>query len=158
VERDVASLRTALGEDAFVHASAVGYTAPLNQIVAEALSEAPPQATSRTISQTTSHPDTETRADHRPGAARPRTGREHSGPSTPLTAREREVAALVAERLTNCVIATRLGTSPRTIDTHVGKILAKLGVTSRGEVAAALPAHLEDHDDGPDHAAQPPLA
>jgi predicted ATPase/DNA-binding CsgD family transcriptional regulator len=59
-----------------------------------------------------------------------------------LTAREREVAALVAQGLTNRDIATRLVVSKRTVDAHVEHILAKLGFTSRVQVAtlAALPA------------------
>ncbi|MEV5542790.1 LuxR C-terminal-related transcriptional regulator [Saccharopolyspora shandongensis] len=55
-----------------------------------------------------------------------------------LTDREREVAALVAEELTDTEIARRLFISPRTASTHVSAILRKLGVQRRGEVAAAL--------------------
>lgn len=55
---------------------------------------------------------------------------------TPLTPREREVAALVAQGMSNRVIATTLTVSPRTIDGHVENILAKLGFTSRAQVAA----------------------
>jgi non-specific serine/threonine protein kinase len=53
-----------------------------------------------------------------------------------LTAREREVAALVAEGLTNRDIAGRLVVSKRTVDAHVEHILAKLGFGSRVQVAA----------------------
>ncbi|MFJ8951719.1 ATP-binding protein [Streptomyces sp. NPDC102381] len=54
-----------------------------------------------------------------------------------LTRREREVAALVAQGLTNREIADRLVISKRTADAHVEHILAKLGLSSRREIAAA---------------------
>ena len=51
-----------------------------------------------------------------------------------LTAREREVAALVAQGLTNGEIAERLFLSNHTIKTHINRIFAKTG--SRDRVAA----------------------
>ncbi|MET0729025.1 MAG: LuxR C-terminal-related transcriptional regulator [Acidimicrobiales bacterium] len=59
-----------------------------------------------------------------------------AGGSESLTPREREVAALVAEGLTNAALAERLFISPRTAAVHVSNILAKLGMSSRTEVAA----------------------
>jgi DNA-binding CsgD family transcriptional regulator len=53
-----------------------------------------------------------------------------------LTAREREVAALLAEGLSNAELARRLYISPKTAAVHVSNILAKLGMSSRAEVAA----------------------
>jgi DNA-binding NarL/FixJ family response regulator len=53
-----------------------------------------------------------------------------------LTPREREVAALLAEGLTNAELARRLYISPKTAAVHVSNILAKLGMASRTEVAA----------------------
>ena len=55
-----------------------------------------------------------------------------------LTPREREVAVLLAEGLTNAELARRLYISPRTAAVHVSNILAKLGVSSRTQVAARL--------------------
>ena len=55
--------------------------------------------------------------------------------SSPLTARELEVAALVARGLTNRQIAAELIIGERTADAHVGNILAKLGFTSRAQIA-----------------------
>jgi DNA-binding CsgD family transcriptional regulator len=55
-----------------------------------------------------------------------------------LTPREREVATLIADGLTNAELAKRLYISPRTAAVHVSNILRKLGVTSRTDVAAAL--------------------
>jgi DNA-binding CsgD family transcriptional regulator len=53
-----------------------------------------------------------------------------------LTPREREVVGLLAEGLTNGELASRLFISPKTASVHVSNILAKLGMTSRAEVAA----------------------
>ena len=53
-----------------------------------------------------------------------------------LTRREREVAALLAEGLSNSELARRLYISPRTAAVHVSNILTKLGMASRTEVAA----------------------
>jgi predicted ATPase/DNA-binding NarL/FixJ family response regulator len=53
-----------------------------------------------------------------------------------LTAREREVAALVAKGLTNKDIAARLVVSKRTVDAHIEHILSKLGYGSRVQIAA----------------------
>jgi DNA-binding CsgD family transcriptional regulator len=53
-----------------------------------------------------------------------------------LTARELEVAALLAEGLTNGQVAERLFISPKTAAVHVSNILAKLGLSSRAEIAA----------------------
>jgi pimeloyl-ACP methyl ester carboxylesterase/DNA-binding CsgD family transcriptional regulator len=52
-----------------------------------------------------------------------------------LTARELEVAALVADGLTNHSIATRLAIAPRTAEAHVENIRRKLEVHSRAQIA-----------------------
>jgi predicted ATPase/DNA-binding CsgD family transcriptional regulator len=53
-----------------------------------------------------------------------------------LTRREREVAELVAQGLSNRRIAAALTLSTRTVDGHVEHILSKLGFGSRSQVAA----------------------
>ncbi|RZK95654.1 MAG: LuxR family transcriptional regulator, partial [Rhodococcus sp. (in: high G+C Gram-positive bacteria)] len=61
-----------------------------------------------------------------------------------LTKRERQVADLIAEGLTNQSIADRLVISPRTAQGHVEHILAKLGFTSRTQVAAWVAEQARD--------------
>ena len=53
-----------------------------------------------------------------------------------LTARELEVAALVAEGLSNSEIGRRLFISTKTASVHVSNILAKMSMTSRTQIAA----------------------
>jgi DNA-binding CsgD family transcriptional regulator len=55
--------------------------------------------------------------------------------ASPLSARENEVAALVADALSNRQIADRLVLSERTVESHVRSILTKLGFSSRTEIA-----------------------
>lgn len=52
-----------------------------------------------------------------------------------LTGREREVLALIARGRANKRIALELGISEKTVKTHVGHVLAKLGVTDRTQAA-----------------------
>ena len=66
--------------------------------------------------------------------ARPSTG--GPDPLAPLTPREREVFAHVAEGLTNAEIARLLVVGDGTIKTHVARILMKLGLRDRVAVAA----------------------
>jgi DNA-binding NarL/FixJ family response regulator len=51
----------------------------------------------------------------------------------PLTPREREVLGLMAEGFTNVGIGRRLFLTERTVETHVGSILAKLGLLTNDE-------------------------
>ncbi|MGC4948938.1 helix-turn-helix transcriptional regulator [Streptomyces sp. DT224] len=55
-----------------------------------------------------------------------------------LTPREREIAGLVAEGLTNQAIASRLYLSHRTVETHVSRVFRKAGVTTRTALAALM--------------------
>ena len=105
----VAAARTSLGEAAFGGAWSAGRALSLEQAIAEALaaSEAAPAAKDATPCG-----------------------------QTPLTARERELAALLAGGRTNRQMAEELGIAERTVDTHVSRMLRKLGLTSRTQVAA----------------------
>lgn len=73
---------------------------------------------------------------HEGGPADPDSGATFAGRWELLTAREREVADLVANGLTNKDIAARLVVSKRTVDAHLEHILGKLGYASRVQVAA----------------------
>ncbi|WP_256251912.1 LuxR C-terminal-related transcriptional regulator [Streptomyces sp. yr375] len=68
-----------------------------------------------------------------PGTA-PEPAATVSAPS-PLTRRERDVAALVAKGMSNRQIAAALVLSQRTVDGHVENIRAKLGFRSRAQIA-----------------------
>ncbi|MEU6739490.1 response regulator transcription factor [Streptosporangium sandarakinum] len=59
--------------------------------------------------------------------------RRAADPLASLSAREREVLALMAEGRTNVGIARRLWLTGRTVETHVSSILAKLGLTGSEE-------------------------
>jgi DNA-binding CsgD family transcriptional regulator len=58
-----------------------------------------------------------------------------------LTPREQEVAALVARGLTNRQVSTTLGISERTAGNHVARILRKLGLRSRAQIATWATEH-----------------
>jgi len=99
-----ASCHTALGTGQYAALFGQGARAPLDQIVALTLADA----------------DELTLAA--PG------GKPANGP---LTSRENEIAALVADGLSNREIAVRLVISKRTVDAHIEHIFSKLGVSSR---------------------------
>jgi DNA-binding CsgD family transcriptional regulator len=64
-----------------------------------------------------------------------------------LTAQERQIALLARDGLSNSEIGVRLFISPRTVEWHLRKVFAKLGISSRKALHDALP--------GRDHAAAP---
>ncbi|QSE87112.1 protein kinase domain-containing protein [Rhodococcus koreensis] len=76
-----------------------------------------------------------------------------ASPSATPTKREREVAALIAEGLTNKEIAARLVISPRTAQGHVEHLLTKLGFNSRAQIAAWVVESAKSSDAAPQ---QPP--
>jgi predicted ATPase/DNA-binding NarL/FixJ family response regulator len=89
-------------------------------------------------------------AGNRPGAGADPGDAAFEGRWELLTAREREVAALVARGLTNKDIAARLVVSKRTVDAHLEHILGKLGYSSRVQVAA-----LASHEQAREHRTVP---
>jgi ATP/maltotriose-dependent transcriptional regulator MalT len=62
------------------------------------------------------------------------------GPETrdDLTAQERLIAELAGARLSNAEIGAQLFLSPRTVEWHLHKVFAKLGVSSRQQLGTAL--------------------
>jgi DNA-binding NarL/FixJ family response regulator len=61
---------------------------------------------------------------------------DHTKPGWDLTAREREVLALLAEGASNQAIAKQLGISLATVRNHVQSVIAKLGAHSKLEAVA----------------------
>jgi DNA-binding CsgD family transcriptional regulator/tetratricopeptide (TPR) repeat protein len=61
------------------------------------------------------------------------------GAADRLTPQENRVALLARDGLTNPAIGERLFVSPRTVEYHLHKVFAKLGITSRNELHLALP-------------------
>jgi DNA-binding CsgD family transcriptional regulator/tetratricopeptide (TPR) repeat protein len=138
-DHHTATARARLGEAAFAAAWAGGQAMTLEQAIEYALAWGGPAA---------------------PAGARRRTTRPAG---EILTAREREVAALVAHGQTNREIATTLVISERTADAHVQNILNKLGFSSRAQIAAWAAEHGLRSDlgaqtaraDAPHHRTQP---
>ena len=109
----IASARAQLGEAAWQAAWDEGREMTSEQAVEYALSEEGPVPLARAVRE-------QAPADKQAGM---------------LTRREQEVVALVARGLTNRQISAGLFISERTVDAHVRKILKKLGLRSRAQVA-----------------------
>jgi DNA-binding NarL/FixJ family response regulator len=120
----VAAARTSLGEDIFVAAWQEGRAMPLEQAITYALAEPEPT----------------------PASTGPRAA-PAADPWAPLTAREREVASLLAQGWSDRAIAERLVVTEGTVGQHAARIFSKLGLRSRAQLAAwaaelgLLPTH-----------------
>ena len=108
-----AAARAALGEARFRDAWERGFALDREQVVAAALEAFPPAA---------------------PAAAA-------AHDADDLSARELEVARLVADGRSNPAIAAELFVSVATVKTHVSHILGKLGLESRVQVAGWVAEH-----------------
>jgi DNA-binding NarL/FixJ family response regulator len=74
-------------------------------------------------------------------AAELRIGVEDSpDPFKGLTQREQDIALLVCQGLSNKQIADRLYLSPKTVETHLTRVFAKLDVAARGDLKRLLDA------------------
>jgi non-specific serine/threonine protein kinase len=107
VERQLAGARAKLGETAFQAAWNAGRTAPLERVVADALS--PPAAVASTSAR--------------------------GGRGEALTPRERQVAFLLVRGASDKEIARALTITEGTAGLHVHHVLTKLGLRSRAQVA-----------------------
>ena len=73
------------------------------------------------------------------------------GERPPLTRREREILALLAEGMSGAQIAEKLVLSPETVRTHVRNAMAKLGASTRSQ-AVALALQRDEIAGAPDEA------
>ncbi|TYB51139.1 AAA family ATPase [Nonomuraea sp. PA05] len=87
------------------------------------------------------------RDERRLAARAPRGRRQPAGPLSALTARERQIADLAVGGLTNQQIAERLYLSPKTVEAHLSRTFAKLGVQSRVTLTRHLAADARAGDD-----------
>ena len=117
-EGSIAAVRDRLGEERFVLAWTEGEAMPPAAAIEYALSGEEPA------------PSAEPAAPEVP-AGRP----------DALTARQKEISVLVARGFTNRRIASELTISERTVETHIGKILKKLGLSSRTQLATWVIQH-----------------
>jgi DNA-binding CsgD family transcriptional regulator len=105
--------------------------------LAFAAPEPPPESTSKSTSGQARHAaGDQARTAGPPAPDRPLAAPGAGLPAGSLTAREREVVALIVQGRSNKDIARELFISPATAARHVANILGKLGYTSRSQVAA----------------------
>ena len=126
-----AGAAAALGDERFADLFARGRSQPLGQLVAVALNETAGPAGARPTDSPGPETDTEPRGNAETDIGLP----------SQLTAREREIASLVAAGLSNKQIAERLFISRRTVDAHLEHIFGKLGITSRVMLTIQLRGH-----------------
>jgi DNA-binding CsgD family transcriptional regulator len=110
----LASARSRLGVAAWEEALSKGRAMSLDEAAEYALAEDEPDTSTSSMSQALPNDE----------------------PVSSLTRREREVATLVARGCTNRQVANELSISERTAGNHVAKVLKKLGLASRVQIAS----------------------
>jgi DNA-binding CsgD family transcriptional regulator len=119
LDRTLAKTRARLGDDAFAGAWTRGHERPLHDVIVAAaevrITTTVPATRRATVRET----------DHRSG----------------LSPRELDVLRLLVDGRSDREIAESLFISPRTASKHVGGILIKLDVTTRGEAAVHAVRH-----------------
>jgi predicted ATPase/DNA-binding CsgD family transcriptional regulator len=134
-DRIIEGIRVQLDEMAFVEAWAQGRVMPLEQAIALAIEmkDTPPTATARSQAGEEEAPsDLLPGAPSQPLSPRRALRQQFDG----LTAREREVARLVAQGKSNRAIADELVVGVSTVEAHITHIFARLGFSSRAQIAA----------------------
>lgn len=138
-DRTVASIRAHLDDAAFVEAWARGRAMPLDQAIEEAL-ETKDEPLIGTTFQQTNEQETASSVPPRTSSSQPspalsprRALQQQFGG---LTAREREVARLVAQGKSNRAIAEELVVGVSTVEAHITHIFTKLGFSSRAQIGA----------------------
>jgi non-specific serine/threonine protein kinase len=110
-EHGLSRIRQALGDPAAKHEHAIGRALPIDQAIALAQSDAQLAATKLPPKR------------------------------QPLSRREQEVLGLVAQGLTNRMVAERLVVSERTVDAQMRSVFDKLGLNSRAQAAVWAANH-----------------
>ena len=110
-ERNLAATRARLGVEAFAAACAAGQSMTVEEAIEEALRD----------------------GGSAPEAVIPPQAESAAPVADPLSPREREVATLIAQGLTNGEIAERLVVSAATVKSHVNHIFAKIGARDRAQ-------------------------
>jgi predicted ATPase/DNA-binding CsgD family transcriptional regulator len=127
-EQTGSTARATLGDERFAAAVAAGRSLPLTDAIDEAMAVADELAAVLAGGEA-------------PPASSARSSPATSGPPYGLSRREREILALLGQRLSDKEIAEVLFISPRTVMAHATHIFNKLGVANRRAAAAVAARH-----------------